>query len=44
MTEFSVVISLQSIASENSWPGRVYWKYYKSVWAIKIREMNAKTA
>ena len=42
MTEFSVFITLQGIAPENSWIGGVSLKDCKIIWKIKIKVMKAK--
>ena len=42
MTEFSVCMPLQGIATGNSWLGDVSLKDYKIIWKIKMREMKTK--
>ena len=42
MTEFSVFMPLQSIATGNSWLAVVFLKDYKIIWKIKMREMKIK--
>ena len=42
MTEFSVFIPLQGIASGNSWLGGVSLKDCTIIWKIKMREMRTK--
>ena len=42
MTEFSMFMPLQGIASGNSWLRGVSVKNYKVIWKIKMREMKTK--
>ena len=42
MTEFSVFMPFQGIATGNSWLGGVSSKDYKIKWKIKLREMKTK--
>ena len=40
--ESSLIVPLQSIASQNSWLGGAFLKDYKTICKIKMREMKAK--
>ena len=40
MTDFSVFMLLQCLASGNSWLGGLSLKDYKIIWKIKMREME----
>ena len=42
MTEFSMFMPLQGIASGDGWLGGVSVKNYKVIWKIKMREMKTK--